>query len=219
LKNRELLYRILTSLLLLPILIYILYNSGIYLLIFLVLIYLFSFYEIIKNTKNFFFNIISNIILILALFSFYQLRGDSNYSLVLIFWILTATFLSDIGGYVFGRTFKGKKLTIISPNKTYSGAVGSIIFSILSIPLLNLFEQLLFNEILINFYHLKYLLLTFLISIICQLGDLYVSFWKRKINIKNISNLLPGHGGILDRIDGLIFVLIFSFLIKEIGFI
>lgn len=218
-KNRELLYRILTSLLLLPILIYILYNSGIYLLIFLVLIYLFSFYEIIKNTKNFFFNIISNIILILALFSFYQLRGDSNYSLVLIFWILTATFLSDIGGYVFGRTFKGKKLTIISPNKTYSGAVGSIIFSILSIPLLNLFEQLLFNEILINFYHLKYLLLTFLISIICQLGDLYVSFWKRKINIKNISNLLPGHGGILDRIDGLIFVLIFSFLIKEIGFI
>jgi len=58
-----------------------------------------------------------------------------------------------------------------------------------------------------------------LISIICQLGDLYVSFWKRKINIKNISNLLPGHGGILDRIDGLIFVLIFSFLIKEIGFI
>ncbi len=218
-KNRELLYRILTSLLLLPILIYVLYNSGIYLLIFLVLIYLFSFYEIIKNTKNFFFNIISNIILILALFSFYQLRGDSNYSLVLIFWILTATFLSDIGGYVFGRTFKGKKLTIISPNKTYSGAVGSIIFSILSIPLLNLFEQLLFNEILINFYHLKYLLLTFLISIICQLGDLYVSFWKRKINIKNISNLLPGHGGILDRIDGLIFVLIFSFLIKEIGFI
>ena len=218
-KNRELLYRILTSLLLLPILIYILYNSGIYLLIFLVLIYLFSFYEIIKNTKNFFFNIISNIILILALFSFYQLRGDSNYSLVLIFWILTATFLSDIGGYVFGRTFKGKKLTIISPNKTYSGAVGSIIFSILSIPLLNLFEQLLFNEILINFYHLKYLLLTFLISIICQLGDLYVSFWKRKINIKNISNLLPGHGGILYRIDGLIFVLIFSFLIKEIGFI
>ena len=75
------------------------------------------------------------------------------------------------------------------------------------------------NEILINFIQLKYLILSILISITCQLGDLYVSFWKRKIKIKNISNILPGHGGVLDRIDGLIFVLIFSFIIKINGFI
>jgi phosphatidate cytidylyltransferase len=136
-----------------------------------------------------------------------------------MYWILVATFLSDIGGYVFGRILKGKKLTKISPNKTYSGSIGSVIFAIGSIPLLNMLQKMFFNENLINFYQLKYLLLTILISIICQLGDLYVSFWKRKINIKNISNILPGHGGVLDRIDGLIFVLIFSFAINKIGLI
>jgi phosphatidate cytidylyltransferase len=136
-----------------------------------------------------------------------------------MYWILVATFLSDIGGYIFGRILKGKKLTKISPNKTYSGSIGSVIFAIGSIPLFNMLQKMFFNENLINFYQLKYLLLTILISIICQLGDLYVSFWKRKINIKNISNILPGHGGVLDRIDGLIFVLIFSFAINKIGLI
>jgi len=216
---RELINRIATSLLLIPILIYSSYYSGFYFIIFLSLIYLICFYEIIKNTKNLLFNVSSNIILIFSLFSFYYLRGDSNYSLIIMYWILVATFLSDIGGYVFGRILKGKKLTKISPNKTYSGSIGSVIFAIGSIPLLNMLQKMFFNENLINFYQLKYLLLTILISIICQLGDLYVSFWKRKINIKNISNILPGHGGVLDRIDGLIFVLIFSFAINKIGLI
>ena len=216
---RELINRILTSLLLMPILIYSLYYSGFYFIIFLSIVYLICFYEIIKNTKNLFFIISSNIVLIFSLFSFYYLRGFSNYSLTIMYWILVSTFLSDIGGYVFGKVFKGKKLTKISPNKTYSGSIGSIIFSIGSIPLLDMLQNIFFNENLINFYQLKYLLLTILISIICQLGDLYVSFWKRKINIKNISNILPGHGGVLDRIDGLIFVLIFCFLIKKIGLI
>jgi phosphatidate cytidylyltransferase len=216
---RELINRIATSLLLIPILIYSSYYSGFYFIIFLSLIYLICFYEIIKNTKNLLFNVSSNIILIFSLFSFYYLRGDSNYSLIIMYWILVATFLSDIGGYIFGRILKGKKLTKISPNKTYSGSIGSVIFAIGSIPLLNMLQKMFFNENLINFYQLKYLLLTILISIICQLGDLYVSFWKRKINIKNISNILPGHGGVLDRIDGLIFVLIFSFAINKIGLI
>jgi phosphatidate cytidylyltransferase len=216
---RELINRIATSLLLMPILIYSSYYSGFYFIIFLSLIYLICFYEIIKNTKNLLFNVSSNIILIFSLFSFYYLRGDSNYSLIIMYWILVATFLSDIGGYIFGRILKGKKLTKISPNKTYSGSIGSVIFAIGSIPLFNMLQKMFFNENLINFYQLKYLLLTILISIICQLGDLYVSFWKRKINIKNISNILPGHGGVLDRIDGLIFVLIFSFAINKIGLI
>jgi phosphatidate cytidylyltransferase len=147
------------------------------------------------------------------------LRGSENYSLITIYWILTSTFLSDIGGYVFGRTFKGKKLTKISPNKTYSGSIGSVIFSLVSLPFLNFVQTFLNNENLINFFQLKYFLLTVLISVVCQFGDLYVSFWKRKFKIKNMSNILPGHGGVLDRIDGLIFVLIFSFIIKKIGLI
>ena len=217
--NYELIKRVFTSLVILPVLIYSTYYSGIYFIIFLGFVYFLSFYEIIKNTKNLLFNIVSNIILVTALYSFYNLRGETNFSLVITYWVLLATFLSDIGGYIFGRTFKGKKLTKISPNKTYSGSIGSIVLSLTSLLLLNFTQHFFFNENLINFYQLKYLFLTILISIVCQFGDLYVSYWKRKINIKNISNILPGHGGVLDRIDGLIFVLIFSFLIKKIGLI
>ena len=184
---------------------------------FLSFIYLISSYEIISNTKNLIFNFKSQIILIFALYAFFYLRGYTNYSLIIIIWILLATFLSDIGGYFFGRMFKGKKLTKISPNKTYSGSIGSIFFSSSSLPLFEVLQIFLLDEKLIYFYQLKYFILSILISIVCQLGDLYVSFWKRKINIKNISNILPGHGGVLDRIDGLIFVLIFIFLIKKIG--
>tara|TARA_B110000967_G_scaffold178526_1_gene193394 strand:- start:1904 stop:2560 length:657 start_codon:yes stop_codon:yes gene_type:complete len=217
--NYELINRVLTSLVLLPVLIYSTYYSGFIFIIFLSLIYLLSFYEIIKNTKNLIFNLIVNFVLIFALSSFYYLRSDTDLSLVTIYWILSATFLSDIGGYLFGKIFKGKKLTRISPNKTYSGAVGSITLSLTSLIIINLSQNFIFDEIIINFYQLKYFIITIFISIICQLGDLCVSVCKRKINIKNMSNILPGHGGVLDRIDGLIFVLIFSFALKKIGLI
>ena len=217
--NLELINRILTSLILLPVLIYSLYYAGLYLIIFLILVYCLSFYEIVKNTKNLLFNISSNVTIIFFFFSFYYLRGDTNYSLVIIYWILLSTFLSDIGGYVFGKTFKGKKLTKISPSKTYSGSIGSIIFSILSLPSLSIVQNLFFNDEIVNFYSFKYFFLTVLISIICQSGDLFVSYWKRRAGLKNISNILPGHGGVLDRIDGLIFVLIFSFALEKFGLI
>lgn len=215
--SQELVNRILTSLVLLPVLFYFSFNSGIYLIIFLSLIYFLSFYEIIKNTKNLLFIFLSNLILILAFFSFYYLRGNSNSSLIILYWVLASTFLSDIGGYVVGRIIKGKKLTKISPNKTYSGAVGSIIFSFFALPFLNILQNYFFGQLLVNLLQFNYILLTILISIICQLGDLYISYWKRKIKIKDISNILPGHGGILDRIDGLIFVLIFSFILNIVG--
>ena len=95
----------------------------------------------------------------------------------------------------------------------------SFISSIISLPIIGSLQQFLFNENFINFYQLKYFIFTVLISLVCQLGDIYVSYWKRKIKIKNISNVLPGHGGVLDRIDGLIFVLIFSFVLKKLGLI
>ena len=212
--NSELINRILTSLILLPILIGSLFYSGYYFIIFLSLVYFISFYEIFKNTKNLMFNIIANIVLIFSLYAFYNLRGDTNYSLITLYWILSVNFLSDIGGYTFGRLFKGKKLTKISPNKTYSGAIGSIILSCSSLLLINSLQVFFLNKLLINFLELNFLFFTILISFVCQLGDLFASFLKRKINIKNISNILPGHGGILDRIDGLIFVLIFCFLLK-----
>jgi phosphatidate cytidylyltransferase len=217
-KN-ELFKRIFTSVFLLPILFYVTVYSGIYLISILILFYLLSAYEIFKNTKNILFNLLANILLILSFYSFYYLRDDTTYSLIILFWILISTFLSDIGGYIFGKTFKGKKLTKISPNKTYSGSVGSVIMSCLSLPLLNLSQFFFLDKLLVNFIEYNFLMFTILISFVCQFGDLFVSLLKRIIKIKNTSNMLPGHGGILDRIDGLIFVLIFSFILKLAGFI
>ena len=207
--NLELINRILTSLILLPVLIYSLYYAGLYLIIFLILVYCLSFYEIIRNTKNLLFNISSNVAIIFALFSFYYLRGDTNYSLVIIYWILLSTFLSDIGGYVFGKTFKGKKLTKISPNKTISGSIGSFVFSLLLIPIF--YNRLIVHDLL------TLIILTITISLISQLGDLFISLLKRKAKVKNTSDILPGHGGLLDRVDGIIFaaplgVLLLNFL-------
>jgi phosphatidate cytidylyltransferase len=215
--NKEFLNRFFTSIILLPVLFYATLYSGIYLIALLMLFYFISLYEIIKNTENILFIFSSSILLMLSFYSFYFLRGNTLYSLIILFWILAATFLSDVGGYIFGKIFKGKKLTKISPNKTYSGSIGSIALSCSSLPLINLLQVTFVNKILINFLELNFLLLTILISIVCQLGDLYVSHLKRKINIKNISNILPGHGGVLDRIDGLIFVLMFCFLLKLFG--
>ena len=211
----ELLKRIFTSIILFPPLFISIYLSGTYLLIVLIFFYFICLFEIYKNTKKLLFNLNSNIFLIFAFYSFYSLRGNSDLSMVYLFWVLSATFLSDIGGYVIGRTFNGKKLTKISPNKTYSGSFGSILFSTLSIPIMHFFQVYYLNVILINFFSVKFLIIALIISIICQLGDLYVSYLKRQLNIKDISNFLPGHGGVLDRIDGLIFVIVFINLLKK----
>ena len=213
--SNELLNRILTSVVLLPILFYAIVYSGIYLITLLIIFYCLSVYEVVKNTKNVLFIFFSSILLLLSFYSFFYLRNDTEYSLIILFWILISTFLSDIGGYTFGKTLKGKKLTKYSPNKTYSGAIGSVLLSCSSLPLLNVLQYFFLNKLTVDFLELNFLIITILISLVCQLGDLFVSFWKRKIKIKSISNILPGHGGILDRIDGLIFVLIFCLILKS----
>jgi phosphatidate cytidylyltransferase len=114
--------------------------------------------------------------------------------------------MTDIGGLVVGKTFKGKKLTKISPKKTISGSIGSFIFSLFLIPFF-------FNYLHLGQYSiLNFVLYTLFISLISQLGDLIISFIKRKANVKDTSNLLPGHGGVLDRIDGIIFVIPCGFI-------
>ena len=122
----------------------------------------------------------------------------SNLKIYLLYSTLVAI-LSDIGGLVFGKIFKGKKLTKISPNKTVSGSIGSFILSILLIPF---FYKGHIDQSLIIM-----LLITIIISLTSQLGDLFISYLKRKAKVKNTSDLLPGHGGILDRIDGIIFAI------------
>ena len=122
----------------------------------------------------------------------------SNLKIYLLYSVLVAI-MSDLGGLIFGKIFKGKKLTKISPNKTISGSIGSFISSILLIPFfyLNQIDQTL----------LSVLLITIIISLTSQLGDLFISLLKRKAKVKDTSDLLPGHGGVLDRIDGIIFAI------------
>ena len=124
---------------------------------------------------------------------------ESHYidlKIYLLYSVLVAI-LSDIGGLVFGKTFKGKKLTKISPNKTISGSIGSIVLSMVLIPI--------FYSELIIYDLFTLIILTIVISLVSQIGDLFISFLKRKAKVKDTSNLLPGHGGLLDRVDGIIF--------------
>ena len=139
--------------------------------------------------------------LLIFFFKFTQLK-------ILLIILLFVCVASDIGGYIFGKTFKGPKLTKISPNKTIAGAIGSLFLSSLVIILLFYF----INE-KINYMTIVVAIIT---SIFCQLGDLFFSFLKRKANLKNTSNFLPGHGGVLDRLDSILLGIpagLFSFIL------
>ena len=162
-----------------------------------------------KNNKDkifrFFYKVISLIYLFLLVYL--MLLAKSKYpelNLVLIYSILISI-MSDIGGLIIGKIFKGKKLTKISPNKTISGAIGSFIFSLFLLPF--------FNNYFINHEILSLLIITLSISLISQIGDIFISFIKRKARVKDTSDILPGHGGVLDRIDGIIFAIPMGFLL------
>ena len=126
---------------------------------------------------------------------------------VVIYSILISV-MSDIGGFIVGKTLKGKKLTKISPKKTISGSIGSFIFSLALVP----FSLVYFhNNTLVSI-----IVITLIISLVSQVGDLFISLLKRKANVKNTSDLLPGHGGVLDRIDGIIFAIPIGILLFSI---
>ena len=140
-------------------------------------------------------------LLYLSLLIFFIIAIESYYinlKLYFVYTLLVAIF-SDIGGLVFGKFFKGKKLTKISPNKTISGSIGSFVLPFLLIPF--------FHSELIKYDSLTLIMITIFISLTTQLGDLFISYLKRKAKVKHTSNILPGHGGFLDRIDGIIFAI------------
>ena len=151
--------------------------------------------------------IILNSSFIIYIFCFCTLFLNFSSSLflkVLIFIILLTCVASDIGGYICGKFFKGPKLTKISPKKTISGAIGSIIFSCIFISVSFFFLTKTFE-----FYTL---IIGSIISLGCQTGDLFFSYMKRKSFLKDTGNFLPGHGGVLDRIDGLLLGIPIGFL-------
>jgi len=138
--------------------------------------------------------------------SSFEIHGRTGSPVVFLF-VISICFFSDIGGYVIGRTIGGKKLTKISPNKTVSGSIGSFLFSILPLLLFYNFDQYEYS------FSINNILFCLLISLVCQLGDLFISYLKRKAKIKDSGFILPGHGGLLDRVDGIIFAVPFAYLL------
>jgi phosphatidate cytidylyltransferase len=168
----------------------------------IVIIFLFCLYEWIKifKKKNIIF-FLGLIILFLFIFSLIKIYNLENYNLKFL-WLILIAWLTDIGGYFFGKLFGGPKLIKISPNKTWAGVCGSIILSQFAFLIFFLDVNHQFN-IFIIFSQL-------FLSVIGQIGDILMSFIKRKNNKKDTSNFIPGHGGFLDRVDGLIWIIIFG---------
>ena len=199
----EIKQRIETGLLLILLLILMFISKTIYLFISLV-IFAISFIEFSKISKkiyktNYLKNFFSNLFFVTYLFLFllvFILGINDIHFKIILFVTLLVCIASDIGGLVFGKIFKGPKLTKISPNKTLTGSFGSFLFSIL---MGNFILSYLFNTEIINNF-----LFGVIVSLSVQIGDLIFSYLKRKSSIKNTGNILPGHGGILDRIDGIL---------------
>ena len=219
--NSNIKKRIITSMFLISLLIGMFYYSYIMIvsLIVIVIISWIEFYALISkilkknNLRDRFFRFIYKTLSLFYLsglvYLIFAIESEySNLKIYLLYSVLIAI-LSDIGGLICGKIFKGKKLTKISPNKTISGSIGSFIFSILLIPF---FYKTHIDQNLLNIF-----LITIIISLTSQLGDLFISFLKRKAKVKDTSDLLPGHGGVLDRIDGIIFAIplgIFLFIVN-----
>jgi phosphatidate cytidylyltransferase len=220
---KDLKNRLFTSIFLI-FLLYLSFNYSYILIISLILISLISWIEFQglilkiffqKNFKSILFKILAqgSTLLYLTLFSSVVFLGISqdNFKLNMLF-LISICICSDIGGLIFGKIFKGKKLTKISPNKTISGSIGSFVLSLFSVPVFCFLFKDKFNN------PVDMIILAILVSLFCQIGDLFISFLKRKAKVKDTGDLLPGHGGVLDRIDGILFAVpigtvIYKFLI------
>ena len=193
--------RLSVSLLAFPIIYVLLYQKTLSNLLILI-VFLFCIFEWVKIFKRknaiFFLGIIVLFVFLLSLLRIYNFE---EFNLIFL-WLIILTWLSDIGGYIFGKLFGGPKLTKISPNKTWAGAIGSIILSQFAFLIFFLNSSYKFN---INIIFMQLFL-----SIIGQFGDILMSYVKRKNNKKDTSNFIPGHGGFLDRVDGLIWIIIFG---------
>ena len=204
--------RILSSFIILPIAFFFIFKGSELFAFFLGIIFFITSYEwLIMNKKNNFIKSIGLIFLLSSFCSAYLLRNEKGFYFFL--FIILISILTDLGGYFFGRFFKGPRLTKISPNKTYSGVFGSFLLSIIGG---TFFIKLFMINIVLSVKEIfEISIIILIISLISQLGDLIISYFKRKAKIKDTGKFLPGHGGMLDRIDGIIFAVPFSYLIAN----
>ncbi len=213
--KKELIKRILSSAVLVPLTFYIIIKGSFLFNLFILISLVITSYEWHKMSKNKSYNIIGFIFLIISFYTAFEIR-NFNQSVYYFLIILIICISTDIGGYIFGKLLKGPKLTKISPKKTYMGMIGGYLLSIVSSNIFYNSSHVYTKSIEISS---ETILFIFLVSTSSQIGDIIISYFKRLSKIKDTGNLIPGHGGLLDRIDGMIFAFPFSYIILKTSLI
>jgi phosphatidate cytidylyltransferase len=209
----EFLKRLLSSIILIPLIFYVLISGTFLFNIFILICFLIANYEWYILSKDKIYSFFGYIFITISFYTFFKLKNDFDLGLIIL--ILLICISTDIGGYLFGKIFKGPKLTKFSPKKTYTGMIGSFLLPIFLLFILS-FLSFAFNG-LYNF-NFEILIFTLLLSAVSQLGDIFISYFKRLAKIKDTGNIIPGHGGLLDRIDGMIFAIPFSYILIKNNF-
>ena len=218
--KQEFIKRVVSSIILIPIALFFVIKGSFFFDFFILICFIVTIYEWYMMSKNKPYNFPGFIFIIFSFYTVYYLRNEFYGDYIYFLMILAICIFTDIGGYIFGRTFKGPKLTKISPNKTYSGMFGGYFLSIIFMSLFFINLEFLFGYTNIEVTGKELSLINFIlilvISTASQLGDIIVSYFKRLSKIKDTGKIIPGHGGLLDRIDGMIFAFPTSYLIFKI---
>ena len=218
--THEFIKRIISSLILLPIALFFIIKGSFFFNFFILICFIITSYEWFMMSKNKIYILPGFIFIIFSFYTVYYLRNEFYGDYIYFIMILAICIFTDIGGYIFGKLFKGPKLTKISPNKTYSGMFGGYLLSIIFMSLFFINLEFLFDntniEVTGKELTLNNFILIILVSTASQFGDIIISYFKRLSKIKDTGKIIPGHGGLLDRIDGMIFAFPASYLIFKI---
>jgi len=211
--KHEFIKRILSSIILIPLALFFVIKGSIFFNFFILICFLITLYEwhMMSKKKSYYF--LGFIFIFFSFYAAYELRNNFKGEYIYFLFIALICVSTDIGGYIFGKIFKGPKLTKISPNKTYSGMIGGYFFSIVLTNIYFSYSYLFSTNQ--EFTH-KIFIFVILISTVSQIGDIIISYFKRLSKIKDTGKIIPGHGGLLDRIDGMIFAFPIAYLIFKI---
>ena len=210
--NQELIKRILSSIVLIPVALFFIIKGSFLFIFFISTCFCIISYEwhMMRKKKSYYF--LGFLFLIFSFVTIYELRFanyiiGNDYMWILIILIVCVS--TDVGGYIFGKIFKGPKLTKLSPNKTYAGMFGGYILSLIALSFSFQYFKLELS--------IEWLFFILLVSSVSQLGDIIISYFKRLSKIKDTGKIIPGHGGLLDRVDGMIFAFPFAYIIILTG--
>jgi len=214
--SKNFIKRIISSVILIPLVFFFIFSETILFSFFIVICLVISIFEWLNITRKFFWKLTGIVFLIFSFYATFYLKNYLNYEYFYLLFVISLCIATDVGGYIFGKILKGPKLTTISPNKTYSGFFGAIILSFFVSLIFYKYDYKFGISIQLNY---NFFILILLISIVSQIGDITISFFKRLAKISDTGNIIPGHGGLLDRIDGMIFAIPFLYLLLKLNII